>query len=214
MGSQPFCRELAPDFPNDPDDLHYWIGLCREGLPLALIGLNDVVREESAAVINAAKRLALHVELLTGDSTAQGALLAHTLGIDTVNAGQTPQQKMARVQQLQQSGAVVVMVGDGLNDAPVLAQADASFAVAGATDLARSQADFVIVDGDLHKIISTLLKARQCQRIVRQNFGWALGYNLCAIPLAALGFVPPWAAAISMSLSSLLVVANSMRLNR
>ena len=75
-------------------------------------------------------------------------------------------------------------------------------------------ADFVIVGGDLHQIIETLRKARQCRRIVRQNFTWALVYNLCAIPMAAMGFVPPWAAAIGMSVSSLLVVANSMRLNR
>ena len=214
MGSEPFCRELTPEFPRSPDNQHYWTGLCREGEPLAWIGLNDVVRRESADVIGTARRMGLNVELLTGDSTAQGALLAQTLGIDTVTIGQTPQQKMAPVQRLQHAGAVVVMVGDGLNDAPVLALADASFAVSGATDLARSQADFVIVGGDLHKIINTLLKARQCQRIVKQNLAWALGYNLCAIPLAALGFVPPWAAAIGMSLSSLLVVGNSMRLNR
>ena len=154
------------------------------------------------------------MELLTGDSSAQGPELARTLGIETVHSNQSPQQKMARVQHLQQQGAVVAMVGDGLNDAPVLGVADASFAVSGATDLARSQADFVIVGGDLGKIVETLHKARQCRRIVQQNFAWALGYNLCAIPLAALGYVPPWIAALGMSLSSLLVVANSMRLNR
>ncbi len=120
---------------------------------------------------------------------------------------------MARVQALQTGGAVVAMVGDGLNDAPVLSLADASFAVAGATDLARTQADFVLVDGDLHSVNSTWRKARQCRRVIVQNLAWALGYNLCAIPLAAMGFVPPWAAAIGMSLSSLLVVANSLRLN-
>ena len=158
--------------------------------------------------------MGLQIELLTGDSSMQGPLLARNLGIETVNRNQSPQQKMAYVQQLQRDGAVVAMVGDGLNDAPVLGVADASFAVSGATDLARSQADFVIVDGNLEKIVETLRKARQCRRVVRQNLAWALGYNLCAIPLAALGFVPPWAAAIGMSLSSLLVVGNSMRLNQ
>jgi Cu2+-exporting ATPase len=131
-----------------------------------------------------------------------------------VNHGLTPQQKMAHVRQLQAEGAVVTMVGDGLNDAPVLSLADASFAVAGATDLARTQADFVIFDGDLRSITNTWRKARQCRRIIGQNFAWALGYNICAIPLAAMGYIPPWAAAIGMSLSSLLVVANSLRLNR
>jgi P-type Cu2+ transporter len=214
MGSTEFCRELVPDFPAPPDDHHYWIGLCREGEALAWLGLNDSLRPEAGDVIKSATRMGLQVELLTGDSSSQGPLLGRALGIDTVNSGQTPQQKLARVQQLQEIGAVVAMIGDGLNDAPVLGAADASFAVAGATDLARSQADFVIVGGDLHQIIETLQKARQCRRIVRQNFTWALVYNLCAIPMAAMGFVPPWAAAIGMSVSSLLVVANSMRLNR
>jgi Cu2+-exporting ATPase len=105
------------------------------------------------------------------------------------------------------------MVGDGLNDAPVLSLADASFAVAGATDLARNQADFVVVGGDLRAVARTWRKARRCRATIMQNFAWALGYNLCAIPLAAAGFVPPWAAAIGMSASSLLVVINSLRLN-
>ncbi|MCB1705410.1 MAG: cadmium-translocating P-type ATPase [Halioglobus sp.] len=214
MGSEQFCRELVPDFPARPDARLYWIGLCREGAALAWVGLNDTVRDEASGVIRTAQRLHLQVELLTGDSSAQGPELARTLGIETVHSNQSPQQKMARVQHLQQQGAVVAMVGDGLNDAPVLGVADASFAVSGATDLARSQADFVIVGGDLGKIVETLHKARQCRRIVQQNFAWALGYNLCAIPLAALGYVPPWIAALGMSLSSLLVVANSMRLNR
>jgi len=214
MGSAQYCRELVPDFPAIPDDHFYWIGLCRDGAALAWIGLDDSIRPEAGAVINSAMRMGLQVELLTGDSSSQGPLLARALGIETVNCGQTPQQKMAHVQQLQESGAVVAVVGDGLNDAPVLGIADASFAVAGATDLARSQADFVIVGGDLHKIIESVLKARHCRLVVRQNFAWALVYNLCAIPLAAMGFVQPWAAAIGMSLSSLLVVANSLRLNR
>ena len=152
--------------------------------------------------------------LLSGDSSPQGPLLARELGIESCNIGLEPQQKMQHVQSLQNQGAVVAMVGDGLNDAPVLSLADASFAVAGATDLARTQADFVIVGGDLQAVSDTWRKARHCRRIILQNFAWALGYNLSAIPLAAMGYIPPWAAAIGMSLSSLLVVANSLRLNR
>ncbi len=214
MGSWEFCRELTAGFPPVPDEQHYWIGLCKENAPLAWIGFNDRIRKEAADVINKAKKRGLTIELLTGDSSAQGPVLARTLGIDTVHCGLSPQQKMTRVHQLQGEGAIVGMVGDGLNDAPVLSLADASFAVSGATDLARTQADFVIVGGTLEKITATLEKASRCLRVIRQNFAWALGYNICAIPLAAMGFVPPWMAAIGMSLSSLLVVANSLRLNR
>lgn len=214
MGSEQFCRELAPDLPATPEGDHYWVALCRDRLPLAWIALDDRTREESAAVINQASQAGLQVQLLTGDSSPRGPLLARQLGIGTVEHGLNPQQKMAHVRALQADGAVVTMVGDGLNDAPVLSIADASFAVAGATDLARTQADFVIVGGDLHAVTDTWLQARRCRRIILQNFAWALGYNFSAIPLAATGFIPPWAAAIGMSLSSLLVVVNSLRLNK
>ena len=214
MGSEQFCRAQVAHLPDPPNTQLYWIALCRDASPLAWIGLNDRTRPEAAEVVNTAQNLGLQVELLTGDSSPQGPELARALGIETVNRGLQPQQKMAHVHALQSGGAIVAMVGDGLNDAPVLSLADASFAVAGATDLARTQADFVIVGGDLHAVTNTWRKARQCRRIILQNFAWALGYNVCAIPLAAMGFVPPWAAAIGMSLSSLLVVANSLRLNR
>ncbi|MCP5129541.1 MAG: cadmium-translocating P-type ATPase [Pseudomonadales bacterium] len=213
IGSEPFCRSMAATLPPPPPEPLYWVALCRDARPLAWIGLNDRTRPEAQGVIDRAKAAGLQVELLTGDSSAQGPLLARHLGIDSVRSGLEPQQKMDRVRELQEAGSVVAMVGDGLNDAPVLGLADASFAVATASDLARTQADFVLVDGDLHSITNTWFKARQCRRIIVQNFAWALGYNAFAIPLAALGYVPPWAAAIGMSLSSLLVVANSLRLN-
>lgn len=214
MGSEPFCRELAPNLPPPPDDGRYWIALCAGETPLAWIGLDDRRRSEAGSVVQRAIGAGLAVALLTGDSSSHGPKLAAELGIDTVKKGLAPQEKMAHVKTLQAQGAVVSMVGDGLNDAPVLSLADASFAVAGATDLARTQADFVIVGGDLHAVLDTWQKARQCRRIILQNFAWALGYNISAIPLAAMGYIPPWAAAIGMSLSSLLVVANSLRLNR
>ena len=115
-----------------------------------------MIRQEAKEVISHARRAGLQIELLTGDSPSQGARLAHSVGIGAVFTGHTPQQKMTHVQDLQHHGAVVTMVGDGLNDAPVLGTANASFVVAGQTDLARSQSDNVIVDHDMHKVIQTL----------------------------------------------------------
>ncbi len=214
IGSAAFCREKAPALPPAPDASRYWVALCTEEQPLAWIGLGDRLRPEAPAVISRLAQAGLELELLTGDHSGQGERLAHSLGLSHWQSGLSPQQKMARVTALQQAGVSVTMVGDGLNDAPVLKLANSSFAVAGATDLARTQADFVIAGGDLWAIPRTLEQARRCRRIIKQNFGWALGYNLCGIPLAAMGLVPPWAAAIGMSLSSLLVVLNSLRLNR
>ncbi|MEH6586489.1 MAG: heavy metal translocating P-type ATPase [Halioglobus sp.] len=214
MGSENFCRQLCPSLPPLPEQPFYWVALCQNTTPIAWIGLNDQLRTEAPEVIATAIAGGLQVGLLTGDSSPQGPLLARQLGIKDVHTGLEPQQKMQRVQVLQSNNAVVAMVGDGLNDAPVLSLADTSFAVAGATDLARAQADFVIVGGDLGAVTDTWHKAKACRKIILQNFAWALGYNLSAIPLAATGHIPPWAAAIGMSLSSLLVVANSLRLNR
>ena len=213
LGSDTFCREQAPDLPAPPDNSLYWVALVREQRPEAWIGLGDSTRAEAAGVVDYFRKEGLELELLTGDSSGHALSLAEQLGIRKVLRGALPQQKMAHVSGLQREGAVVCMVGDGLNDAPVLSLADASFAVAGATDLARNQADFVVVGGDLRAVARTWRKARRCRATIIQNFAWALGYNLCAIPLAAAGFVPPWAAAIGMSASSLLVVINSLRLN-
>ena len=214
LGSERFCRLKTPSCPPPPADSLYWIALCRGSTALAWIGLSDKPRKESKSVVEQAKASGLAVELLTGDASEQGPALAAALGIDRLSTGMEPQQKMEYVKQLQSQGAIVAMVGDGLNDAPVLSVANTSFAVAGATDLARTQADFLIIDQDLHAVTDTWQKARQCRRIIKQNFAWALSYNFFAIPLAALGFIPPWAAAIGMSLSSLLVVLNSLRLHR
>jgi P-type Cu2+ transporter len=214
LGSGQFCRELAPHLPAPPDDEHYWIALCSASQALAWIGLQDELRPEAHTLIEQAHAAGLELELLTGDSSSQGPLLAKTLGIATVHTGQQPQQKMQRVHQLQGEGHIVTMVGDGLNDAPVLSLANASFAVASATDLARTQADFVLAGEDLLGVMRTVKTARACRRVMIQNLCWALTYNICAIPAAALGYIPPWAAAIGMSLSSLLVVLNSLRLNR
>ena len=214
LGSIAYCSDLVTELPPAPDEPLYWIALCTQDSFLAWIGLDDQVRDEAQTLIDRARTAGITTHLLTGDSSAQGPAMAATLGIDAAYCGLRPEQKMAHVKKLQNDGATVVMVGDGLNDAPVLGLADVSFAVSGATDLARTQADFVIADGDLSCINMTWDKANHCRRVIGQNFAWALSYNTCAIPLAALGFVPPWAAALGMSLSSVLVVVNSLRLNK
>lgn len=214
MGSLAFCRAAAPGLPEPPEEELYWTAIVRDDTPLAFIGFEDRMREDAPQLLCAARDRGLRVQLVTGDSSAHAAALARQLDLSESFTGLSPQEKMAHVQMLQRGGAVVAMVGDGLNDAPVLKVADASFAVTGATDLARAQADFVIAGGGLHNIIRTLDKSRHCLRVMYQNFAWALAYNVSAIPLAASGHVPPWAAALGMSLSSLLVVANSLRLNK
>ncbi|MEQ8514687.1 MAG: HAD-IC family P-type ATPase, partial [Chromatocurvus sp.] len=215
IGGAGYCRAIAPGLlPERAQETGYWIALCAENQPLAWIRLEDTLREEAMAVTGALKSRGATLELVTGDQSPQGEAMGSSLGFDGVHTGMSPQDKSAHVAALQAAGASVLMIGDGLNDAPVLRRANASIAVAGATDLARTQADFVIMDGDLHRITTILDKAQQCRRTLYQNLAWALGYNAVGIPLAALGHIPPWAAAVGMSLSSLLVVANSLRLAR
>jgi Cu2+-exporting ATPase len=126
----------------------------------------------------------------------------------------TPEDKLALLRRRQASGETVVMVGDGVNDAPVLAGADVSVAMAGGTPLAQTSADMVLLGESLEPLAEGIAHARRALRIVRQNLAWAAAYNITALPLAATGFIAPWMAAIGMSASSLLVVLNALRLSR
>ncbi|MFK8041262.1 heavy metal translocating P-type ATPase [Congregibacter sp.] len=214
LGSLAFCQEIAPELQMSPEDACYWVALCLEHKPLAWLGLNDEVHAEALTVLESFRRAGVRTELLTGDASSRATQLGSSLQFDHVATGLSPQDKLARLISLQEADSKVLMVGDGLNDAPVLKRADASIAVAGATDLAKAQADFVIVRGALDQITALFDVAQRTRKIIIQNFCWALGYNLIGIPLAAMGWVPPWAAAVGMSLSSLLVVGNSTRLRR
>lgn len=188
--------------------------LAGEGGPLAWFVLRDAPRAEAAEIVQSLRGLGLGISLLSGDREAEALRVARELGISHAHGGLLPQDKLDHLRRMQQAGEVVVMVGDGVNDAPVLAGAQASLAMGGGTQLAQATADMILLSENLRHIPEGVRVARRTMAVIRQNLAWALGYNLIAVPAAAAGFVPPWLAAIGMSLSSLLVVLNALRLRR
>lgn len=188
------------------------VALADETGWLALFRFGDGIRPEAAATVSALRAAGLRLALLTGDAAPVAARVAQALGIDEVRAEATPEAKHAYVESLQKQGAVVAMVGDGVNDAPVLARAQVSVAMGGGSQLARTQADLVLLSENLEQIVRGYHLARRSLRVIRQNLVWSFVYNFVALPLAMLGFVTPWMAGIGMSGSSLLVVLNSLRL--
>ena len=181
---------------------------------LATFQLREVLRPDAHRCVQDLEAMGLAVHLLSGDAPGPVVLAAAQLGItpDRAHARCTPDDKLARLRQLQAQGATVAMVGDGLNDAPVLAGAHVAFAFGNASSLAQSQADLVVLGSQLSAITDTLVLARKTMRVVRQNLLWALLYNAACVPLAVAGFLPAWLAGLGMATSSLLVVANAARL--
>jgi Cu2+-exporting ATPase len=151
--------------------------------------------------------------LLSGDAPEVVQSVAAELGITTFHARMTPAQKLERVEALIREGAVIIVIGDGINDAPVLARAHLSIAMGAGVDVAKLHADMILLNNDLDVLRAAVDLAGRTSRIIRQNLGWAIAYNLLAIPVAVTGLVAPWLAAVGMSLSSLIVAGNSMRLN-
>ncbi|MGM0516763.1 MAG: heavy metal translocating P-type ATPase [Pseudomonadota bacterium] len=156
------------------------------------------------------ERTGASLHMLSGDRRETVSAIGNRLGFDSAEGQLTPAEKLERVQQWQAQGKRVLMVGDGINDAPTLNQADVSLSFSEATDLARQSADFILTRGDFQAIAETRHIARRTRRTIRQNLAWAAGYNVLAVPFAALGYIPPWLAAIGMSLSSILVVGNAL----
>ncbi|MEZ6973177.1 MULTISPECIES: heavy metal translocating P-type ATPase [Aeromonas] len=190
------------------------IYLADEDQALARFLLTDTLRPDAKALIQAFKAAGLKTTILTGDSSAQADEVARELGVDELVKGVTPDGKLAYLKEHEARGDISIMVGDGINDAPVLAGAHASFAMAGGTDLAKNSADAILLADDLSRLLDARALALRTRKIIKENFAWSIGYNLLVLPLAASGWLPPYVAAAGMSLSSLIVVTNSMRLNR
>ncbi|PLT21437.1 heavy metal translocating P-type ATPase [Psychrobacter sp. MES7-P7E] len=181
---------------------------------LACFYFNDKVRDSAQSMLDTLKELGIESVMLTGDPSPQALVMAESLGMQAAYNGLSPTDKVNHIQQLQAQGAVVLMVGDGINDAPVLAAADVSTSIAGAADLAQVSSDSIILNGQIEAITAAKRISDKTERIIKQNFRWALAYNSIVLIPAALGYVPPWLAAIGMSLSSLFVVLNALRLKR
>lgn len=210
LGQAAFCGLGAAD------DSGVWLSQLRAGrwCPLLRCVLRDRARPQAAATVRALEGLGLQTELSSGDGPAAVGALATEVGLRAWRARQSPQAKLERLQALQAQGHRVLMVGDGSNDAPVLAGADVAVAMGTGTALAQQAAGLVIPGGALERLPGAIRLARRTQHILRQNLGWAIAYNALAIPPAALGWVSPWIAALGMALSSLLVTLNALRLQR
>lgn len=193
-----------------------WIELADDARTLALIGLASPPRPEAPAALAALRERGCELELLTGDAPAAAAALAQRLGLgpEEVRARASAEDKLDHLRVLQAHGRVVVAVGDGINDAPVLAGADVAVAMPQGAALAQARADVILLGDSLAPLPLLLDTARRATRIGRQNLAWALAYNLAVLPLAMAGALAPWMAALGMSLSSLVVVGNALRLAR
>ncbi|MDZ7661763.1 heavy metal translocating P-type ATPase [Thiohalophilus sp.] len=215
LGNLDFVRELSGAGPVPqavPGQSAVYLGSAK-GL-LAALTLSDQLRPEAAQTVAGLIEQGIEVQLFSGDEPATVQRVAEQLGIAQVRGGLLPADKLAGLRELQAQGRTVAMVGDGVNDAPVLSQAHVSIAMASGVELARNSADMILQANRLSPLLDAVVQARATRRIIHQNIGWALGYNLVALPVAAAGLLTPWLAALGMSLSSLLVVLNALRLLR
>lgn len=201
-------KALSPPVEDD----RQWLLLANENQPLYWFALSDSLRQGAKAMVKQLQDWDIKLSILTGDPSAQVEAVADALGITDVYKGLSPTQKLEHASQWQQQGETLMMVGDGINDVPTLARADVAIAIGQASDLTQTNADAVITNNNLTTLIQAIRKGKKTNLIIRENIYWALLYNILALPLAAMGFIPPWAAAIGMSLSSLIVVSNALRL--
>ena len=207
---------LLADSRKQPDNQHglTWLVLTEDQQAIGWIGLRSRIRPQTRRALHGLREAGLNVHLMSGDNPGAVQQVAADLGITHATAQMLPNDKLDAVETLRKDGACVLMVGDGLNDAPVLAGADVSVAMQAGAALAQSSADAVLLHEDLNTLPQARELALQARKILRQNLTWAVAYNALAVPLAVTGLLTPWMAAIGMSASSMLVVANALRLLR
>ena len=193
---------------------HAKVCLSRDATGVAVFDFDERVRGDARAAIQMLHADGVTIHLLSGDDAARARRLAEQLGLDSARGDLSPEEKLAAVRDAQRRGELVAMIGDGVNDAPVLAQADVSIAMGEGALIARTQADGVLISNRLGDLVRARKLARRTLRVVRQNLWWAAVYNACCVPLALSGHLPPWAAGLGMACSSLFVITNSLRLSR
>ncbi|WP_416548663.1 heavy metal translocating P-type ATPase [Limnohabitans sp. DCL3] len=208
LGSALFCDAPVLSGP------HLQVSLADGAGWLATFELAEEVRPEAAPLVKRLLDMGFKLQVLSGDGQAAVSQVAETVGIEHAQGGCSPQQKLQAMQALQAQGHRVAMVGDGLNDGPVLAGANVSFALGQAVPLAQSKSDFVLMGGHLDALLETVIRSRNTMQVVKQNLVWAALYNAACVPLALLGWLPAWAAGLGMALSSVLVVLNALRLSK
>ncbi|TXK78369.1 heavy metal translocating P-type ATPase [Paenibacillus sp. N3.4] len=179
-----------------------------------MLAVADTVKDTSVTAIARLKAMGIQVMMITGDNQRTAEVIAHQVGIDRLLAEALPEDKADEIRKLQDQGLKVAMVGDGINDAPALALANIGMAMGTGTDVAMEAADITLMRGDLNSIPDAILMSKKTMRNIKQNLGWALGYNMLGIPIAALGLLAPWVAGAAMALSSVSVVLNALRLQR
>jgi len=212
IGNAEYIKSLVSYDLNDSTFKEYQVILADQRQLLAGFKFTDKIRVSAERTIQKLNKLNIKTVILSGDQQANVDQVASQLQVTEAYAELTPDKKLEILSVMQREGAVVAMVGDGINDAPVLSKAQVSIAMGQGTQIAQASADMVLLSENLEHIVTSIKVGRSTRTIIRQNLIWALGYNLVALPLAAMGWIAPWMAAIGMSASSLIVVLNALRL--